>query len=154
MRGRLPALRHGDLNQSSRRCLVMQKYSRSGFHLIVKVVRVWYFLFIWAGPSGVIAAGQSHVGKCVIDRRAANQRPRVGAACLDGMKTSLGQKTKSANLQICNNNFGQQSCVFIAYVEISKRIARRVEACAQHRKAAMKMWQKRVACLCWSTFTA
>lgn len=58
------------------------------------------------------------------------------------MKTSLGQKTKSTNVQICNNILVQQSCVFIAFVEISKRIARRVEACAQQRETAMKMWQK------------
>lgn len=67
--------------------------------------------------SDVTAAGQSRVGESLIDRRAANQRPGVGAACLDGMKTSLGQKTKSTNVRICNNSFVQQSCAFIAYLE-------------------------------------
>lgn len=70
-----------------------------------------------AVASDVTAAGQSHVGESLIDRRAANQRPGVGAACLDGMKTSLGQKTKSTNVRICNNSFVQQSCAFMAYLE-------------------------------------
>lgn len=58
-----------------------------------------------AVQSDVSAVDQLHVGQWVIDRRAANQRSRVGAACLYGMKTSLGQKTKSTNVQICNNSF-------------------------------------------------
>lgn len=36
-----------DLNQSPRWCLVMGIFSELGFYLIVKVVRVGYFLFIW-----------------------------------------------------------------------------------------------------------
>lgn len=92
------------------------------------------------------AADQSRVGKRLIDRRAANQRSGVGAACLDGMKTSLGQKTKSTNVQICNNSFVQQSCVFVACVEISKGILVGLKHVRNNVNSDENV--ARVACLC------